>query len=77
MLLDYVTLIILLGLVIYSYKEDKNTGSKSALLFFALVTDGIICLLFVIKCWFGSKFLFKVCRPPRMPRKIRELNDSE
>ena len=76
-ILDYFILFFLLLLVVFQYREDTAHYQGQAVVFFTLITDGIIGILFLIKCWFGSKFLVNVCCPPRMSKKYKEMNQGK
>jgi hypothetical protein len=80
--LDFLSLIALIAGTVIVYlmemkrqRENKIEGeavNTSGILYFSFITDGIITLLFLTKCYYGAKFAKDVISPPKRKKKYED-----
>lgn len=86
-ILDFVSLIALVAGTVAVYlmemkrqRENQTEGEKintSGILYFSFITDGIITLLFLVKCYYGAKFAKDVICPQRRKKKYEDINQEQ
>lgn len=74
-----IALLILLASVVAYIEEQKrlNDPEATSVLYFLIITDGIIIVLFFIKCFYGMGYTQTIlCPPKKRKREGREVTES-
>jgi hypothetical protein len=74
--LDLLITSFFLATLVIGLRSDTTAAKDTALAFFFLITDGIVAALFLVKTYYGVKFMMlSYCFAPKMTDEIKNSKD--